>query len=122
MALHIATRRWGHQFPSMLRRERILQMKASIAVIDSNVRSLATTAEPPNDTYTLRYLRASKDQKPLRWLLGLSSFNMAYFGWYCIDFVPSVNKGAIARFEAGEIDQATLELLWVDSSLGYAGR
>lgn len=98
------------------------QLPTSIAVTGSHVRSLATTtAESPNDTYTLRYLRASKDNKPLRWLLGLSSFNIAYFGWYCIDFVPSVNKGAIARFEAGEIDQATLELLWVDSSLGYAG-
>ena len=101
-------------------------MANPIAVTGNHARCFATTkAEPPIDhdeeTYTLRYLRASKDSKPLRWLLGLSSFNMAYFGWYCVDFVPSVNKGAIARFEAGEIDQATLELLWVDSSIGYAG-
>lgn len=41
--------------------------------------------------------------------------------WYCLDFTPSVNASAQSKYELGQIDLETLELLLIDESLGAVG-
>ena len=85
--------------------------------------SLPSNKEPVNNErkWTLLYHRSPSRTTYPRVMLGTSSFNLTYWMWYCLDFTPSVNASAQSKYELGQIDLETLELLLIDESLGAVG-
>lgn len=71
--------------------------------------------------WTLLYQRDPSRTTGPRAMFGISTFNLAYWSWYCIDFSPSVNASAHEKAALGQIDPETLELLLIDPIMGYVG-
>ena len=81
---------------------------------------------PPVNTasdceWYLLYERSASRLSYPRATLAFSSFNALYWMWYTFDFTPSVNAAAYEKAALNQIDAETLELLLVDSSMGYVG-
>jgi len=91
-----------------------------------SVRSDTDTQSPPKETATdhqwkLLYQRNQSRSLYPRATLAFSSFNTLYWSWYTFDFTPAVNNSAYEKAALGQIDIETLELLLVDSTMGYVG-
>lgn len=81
-----------------------------------------TTPEPTtNRQYALLYARSPTRSFYPRATLGFSTFNALYWLWYTFDFTPSVNASAYEKAALHQIDAETLDLLLVDSTMGYVG-
>ena len=72
-------------------------------------------------TWKLLYHRSPSRSTTPRALFGVSTFNICYWLWYVADFTPAINSSALAKHANGQIDQATLELLLVDETIGFVG-
>lgn len=96
---------------------------------DHHVRLLSSDSEPntsvPEKTssrqYSLLYARSPSRSTYPRVTLGFSTFNALYWLWYTYDFTPSVNASAYEKAALNQIDAETLDLLLVDSTMGYVG-
>jgi hypothetical protein len=96
-----------------------------------DARHLSSQTDPNNnptptnhhkdDQYTLLYARSPTRSIYPRTTLAFSSFNTLYWLWYTFDFTPTVNASAIEKATLNQIDAETLELLLVDSTMGYVG-
>jgi len=71
--------------------------------------------------WKLLYHRDPSRSKSPRALLGVSTFNMVYWTWYCADFTPAINSSAHEKAALGQIGPETLDLLLVDPTMGYVG-
>ncbi len=68
----------------------------------------------------LYHRNPSRNTTP-RAFFGISTFNFLYWAWYVFDFTPAINSSAQTKFELGKIDPAALEMLLIDSNMGYIG-
>lgn len=71
--------------------------------------------------WLLLYRRSDSRSTYPRATLTFSTFNLFYWLWYTFDFTPAVNASAHEKAVLGQIDAETLELLLVDSNMGYVG-
>ncbi|KAL3793924.1 hypothetical protein ACHAWO_002304 [Cyclotella atomus] len=74
-----------------------------------------------DQSYSLLYARSPARSFYPRTTLAFSSFNTLYWLWYTFDFTPSVNASAYEKASLQQIDLETLDLLLVDTTMGYVG-
>jgi hypothetical protein len=68
----------------------------------------------------LYHRNPSRNTSP-RAFFGISTFNLLYWAWYVFDFTPAINSAAQTKFELGKIDPETLQMLLIDTNIGYIG-
>ena len=71
--------------------------------------------------WTLLYNRNPSRTTVPRAMLGVTTFNLTYWFWYNLDFIPSINASAHHKFELGQIDADILDKLLIEPALGYMG-
>lgn len=110
---------------SFVRRCRPRSVASALSSPSARSFSSSSDQEDSPSTYkrkwTLLYHRSPNRSTYPRAMLGFSSLNAIYWPWYVFDFTPAVNASAQTRFELGQIDAETLDLLSMDTSIGYVG-
>lgn len=106
--------------------------RVNIGVLPKSTRALSSST-PKNEeingdtqltntrTWRLLYHRSPSRSTVPRYLFGVSSFNLCYWSWYVADFTPSLNESAQQKFALNQIDEAALEMMLVDPTMGYVG-